>query len=69
MKISDLIKILQDNMKEYGDLPVMTPTQSDPETLDEPQDITVLDGDSDEEGYSQPENHPTGLYLFIGGQV
>jgi hypothetical protein len=65
MKISDLIGILQDYLNTHGDLPVLTPVLYDTDTLDEPQDITVLDGDSDD---SQPENHPTGLYLYIGGQ-
>lgn len=68
MKVSELIKILENTIKTHGDIPVVVPTLDDPEFLDEPQDVVVLDGDNNEPGYSQPQIHPSGLYLFIGGQ-
>ena len=68
MKISELIKILETELKTHGDLPVLVPVLDDPDTLDEPMDVSVLDGDDTDPDYSQPDGHPTGRYLYIGGQ-
>jgi hypothetical protein len=68
MKISELIKILETELKTHGDLPVLVPVLDDPEALDEPMDVAVLDGDDPNLDYSQPGGHPTGRYLYIGGQ-
>lgn len=69
MKISELIAILTTALETDGDLPVMIPTLYNPEVLDEPQDVAVLFGDSTDPDHSQPEVHPTGRYLLIGGQA
>ena len=68
MKISELIKILEETIKTHGDLPVLVPVLDDPEALDEPMDVAVLDGDDPNLDYSQPGGHPRGPYLYIGGQ-
>ena len=68
MKVSELMKILEETIKTHGDIPVLVPVLDDPESLDEPMDVTVLDGDNNDPDYSQPTNHPTGPYLYIGGQ-
>lgn len=44
MKISELIKILEADLKTHGDLPVLVPVISDSETLAEPMDVAVFDG-------------------------
>jgi len=49
-------------------VPVMVPVIDDPNTLDEPMDVAVLDGDETDPDYSQPIGHPPGRYLYIGGQ-
>jgi hypothetical protein len=69
MKISELIAILTTTLETDGDLPVMIPTLYNSSVLDEPQDVAVLFGDSTDPDYSQPEDHPSGRYLFIGGQA
>jgi len=68
MKISELMQILADAIKTHGDVPVMVPVIDDPNTLDEPMDVAVLDGDETDPDYSQPIGHPPGCYLYIGGQ-
>jgi hypothetical protein len=67
MKISELIMILTKALGTHGDIPVLVPTLYNPETLDSPQDVAVLDGDNTDPDYSQPSGHPSGHYLFIGG--
>jgi len=68
MKVSELIKILENTIRTHGDIPVVIPTQDGPVFLDEPQVVVGLYGDNNEPGYSQPQIHPSGLYLLIGGQ-
>ena len=69
MKISELIKILEADLKTHGDLPVLVPVIYDSETLAEPMDVAVFDGDNTDPDVSQPSGHPSGLYLYIGGGV
>jgi len=68
MNISELISILKNTLETHGDLPVMVPILGNPVHLDDPMDVTVLDGDNNEPDYFQPLIHPRGLYLYIGGQ-
>ena len=68
MNISELITILKKALETHGDLPVMVPILGNPVQLDDPMDVTVLDGDNNEPDYFQPLIHPQGLYLYIGGQ-
>jgi hypothetical protein len=68
MTISELIEFLEETIKTHGDISVLVPTLYDPETLDSPLDVTVLDGGNTDPDYSQPSGHPSHHYLFIGGQ-
>ena len=71
MKISQLISTLQDVLAENGDINIYIPRDSGyyGATDEHDIDIWVLDGSSTEPDYSQPKDHPEGLYLYIAGQM
>ena len=71
MKISQLISTLQDVLAENGDINIYIPRAGccGGVTDEHDIDIWVLDGSSTEPDYSQPEDHPEGLYLYIAGQM
>ena len=72
MKISQLISTLQDVLAENGDINIYIPTYSvywGGVTEEDDIDICVLDGSSTVPDYSQPEDHPEGLYLYIAGKM
>lgn len=71
MKISQLISTLQAILAENGDINIYIPTYSvyGGVTEEDDIDIWVLDGSSTDPDYSQPEDHPEGLYLYIAGKM